>query len=500
MENNQFKINPDFNDLDNPESFINHIDELKKSAVTSPHDGILQKLIEQFVPLDFNRLANPDDIPDFTINSKHFRIIAINNVSDVAIQNNWGLCKRYDFIYLFNGAYWSEIDKDEFQKFLGDAAEAMGVRWDYSKDYNFKKQLYEQFLSEGFLKTPPENMNQVLINFLNGTFEVTRQGNKLRPFNRTDFLTYQLPFNFDPKATAPLFMTYLNKVQPDIERQRVLQEYLGYLFIRNGSNQLKMEKALLLYGSGANGKSVFFLIVTALLGRVNVCNFTLQNLTEEKGFYRAKLPNYLVNYASEINGKLETSIFKAMVSGEPIEACLKYGQPFTMVDYAKFIFNCNELPSNVEQTNAFFRRFLIIPFDVTIPDDEQDKDLHTKIIKNELSGIFNWVMEGLTRLLDQGNFSKCDAAEKALQQYRTESNSVKMFLLENDYRSSQTKHQYLKELYHQYKTFCIDEGMHPYRKNNFAKQLRNEGINVDRGTGNKTIVYIESDSNNDLPY
>src|SRR5690606_17922094 len=151
-------------------------------------------------------------------------------------------------------------------------------------------------------------------------------------------------------------------------------EFLGYVFIKHGSKRLKEEKALILYGNGANGKSVFFEVVSALLGTENTSNFSLESLTETNSYNRAMIANKLVNYGSEINGKLESSFFKQLVSGEPIEARLPYGQPFTMKQYAKLIFNCNELPKDVEHTNAYFRRFLIIPFDVTIPPQEQDKD------------------------------------------------------------------------------------------------------------------------------
>jgi putative DNA primase/helicase len=95
----------------------------------------------------------------------------------------------------------------------------------------------------------------------------------------------------------------------------VLAEYLGYVFVKHGSRSLKEEKALILYGTGANGKSVFFEIVSALLGDQNTCNYSLQSLTDSSGYYRAKLANKLVNYGSEINGRLESSLFKQMVSG-----------------------------------------------------------------------------------------------------------------------------------------------------------------------------------------
>jgi len=426
------------------------------------------------------------------LNLKHYLVLSIENALQFAEKNRWGLCKNHDFIYLYNGTFWAEIDKETFQKFLGEAAEQMGVAKFSARFYQFREQLFKQFLATAYLPTPESNKDTVLINLQNGTFEISPQGTKLRPFDRSDFITYQLPFEYNPQAKAPLFEAYLNRVLPDLERQRVLAEYLGFVFIRHGSKTLKEEKALILYGTGANGKSVFFEIVTAMFGRDNVSNYSLQSLTEEKGFYRAKISNKLINYASEISGKLEASLFKNMVSGEPVEACLKYGQPFTMTDYAKFIFNCNELPKDVEHTNAYFRRFLIIPFDVTIPEHEQDKNLHAKIIEKELSGVFNWVLQGLNRLLEQKKFSNCEAAKQAVEQYKIESNSVQMFLNENEYKSSLTNYKLIKDLYPEYRAFCIDDGMTPFKKSNFIKQLRALNHIVDRVSQNQLAVFIEA--------
>lgn len=475
------KLNPVFDDLDNPATILNHVEKLKtKSAVATPHDEILHQLIEQFEPLDFEALANPHNAENFKLNTKHFLVLSIENVLQLAEKNRWGLCKNHDFIYLYNGTFWDEIDKETFQKFLGEAAERMGVAKFSARYYQFREQLFKQFLSTAYLPTPESNKDTVLINLKNGTFEISPQGTKLRPFDRSDFLTYQLPFEYNPQAKAPLFEAYLNRVLPDPERQRVLAEYLGFVFIKHGSNALKEEKALILYGTGANGKSVFFEVVNALLGAENVSSYSLQSLTNDNGYFRAKLANKLVNYASEINGKLEAAIFKQLVSGEPVEARLPYGQPFILKQYAKLIFNCNELPKDVEYTNAYFRRFLIIPFDVTIPPQEQDKALHTKIIENELSGVFNWVLEGLNRLLEQKRFSDCEAAQKAVEQYKVESDSVQMFLNEYGYEVSAVNSMPLKEMFTEYRNYCIDSGFKACSLRTFADRLRNSGYQTDR--------------------
>jgi len=512
------KLNPVFNDLNNPATILNHVKELKKKNEATPHTEILQQLIEQFEYLDFEVLAFPQaeklreqlekatpgseqakdiqkQLDKFKLNLKHYLILSIENALTIAEKNRWGLCKNHDFIYLYNGTFWDEVDKETFQKFLGEASEQMGVAKFSARFYQFREQLFKQFLATAYLPTPESNKDKVLINLLNGTFEISPQGTILRPFNSSDFITYQLPFEYDPQATAPIFKAYLNKVLPDIERQRVLAEFLGFVFIKHGSNALKEEKALILFGTGANGKSVFFEIVNALLGVENVSSYSLQSLTNDNGYFRAKLANKLVNYASEINGKLEASIFKQMVSGEPVEARLPYGQPFILKQYAKLIFNCNDLPKDVEHTNAYFRRFLIIPFDVTIPPQEQDKNLHTKIIESELSGVFNWVLEGLNRLLKQKRFSDCDAAQKAVEQYKIESNSINLFFNEHEAEKSLTAYELVKDIYPKYKWFCIDDGMKPFSKRNFTKQLRNEGYRVERVTDNQLAVYVEGNFN-----
>jgi putative DNA primase/helicase len=474
------KIKPQFEDLEDPTTILNHVKELKVKSETTRHAEILQQLIGQFKRVDFEAIANPNGIEDFKLNNKYYAVISIDNVLKIAEKNRWGLCKNHDFIYLYNGMFWAEIDKGTFQKFLGEAAEKMSVPIITAKYHRFRKELYEQFLSTGYLPTPENDNNTVLINLLNGTFEISPQGTKLRPFDRSDFITYQLPFEYNPKATAPQFEAYLNKVLPDKERQRVLAEYLGYVFIKHGGNSLKEEKALILYGTGANGKSVFYEVVNALLGAESISNYSLQSLTNDNGYFRAKIANKLVNYASEINGKLETSIFKQLVSGEPVEARLPYGQPFILKQYAKLIFNCNELPKDVEHTNAYFRRFLIIPFDVTIPEHEQDKNLHTKIIENELSGVFNWVLEGLNRLLKQKRFSDCKAAQKTVEQYKIESDSVQMFLNEHEYKVSVTSEISLKEMFSEYRSYCNESGFKSCSLRTLADRLRNSGYQTER--------------------
>ena len=511
MENN---IKPTFNNLD-AAIFVNHLEELTETNAVK-HTEILNFLCKQIETIDFEALAFPQikelrnklknaeigsneakeiikQIDRLKLTEKHYLILSIEHIIKKAETNDWGICKQNNSVYLYNGCYWSEVGTDAFQLFLGNAAESMGVYEFTAKHYQFREKLLKQFLATGYLETPNNSKNSILINLQNGTFEITPKYTQLNSFNRTDFLKYQLPFEYNPEAKAPIFEAYLNKVLPDVNCQKVLAEYLGYVFIKNGNENLKLEKALILFGSGANGKSVFYEVVNALLGSENISSYPLQSLTDENGYYRAKMKDKLVNYASEINGKLESSIFKQLVSGEPVGARLPYGEPFELKEYAKLIFNCNELPKDVEHTNAYFRRFLIIPFNVTIPEEERDTQLSNKIIENELSGVFNWVLDGLNRILKQKKFTECEAANKILEKYKFESDSVQLFLDEYEFKKCCDDYVLLKDIYTLYKGFCFEDGCKALNKTNFRKRLEAIGIIISKNNkGN--IVNVSSTS------
>ena len=67
-----------------------------------------------------------------------------------------------------------------------------------------------------------------------------------------------------------------------------------------------------------------------------------------------------------------------------------------------------------------------------------------------------------------------------------------MFLNENEYKSSLTNYKLIKDLYPEYRAFCFDDGMTPFKKTNFNKQLRALSLVVDRVSQNQLAVFIEA--------
>ncbi len=421
--------------------------------------------------LKYRKNDAPDEVDDLKI-PQDLYLVAINHeIWKVAGIKNWLIAKQHDTLYLYNSVYWQKTSEEHMGIFLGLAAAKLGYFSPAkARTTSFTKQGIQQIYTGAPLMATNEKENIVHINLLNGTLEISNKGHRFKEHDPLDYITYALPFKYNKQAEAPLFYRYLQRVVPDESSQKVLQEFLGYVFIKH----LKLEKALILLGEGQNGKSVLFEIVMELLGRANVSTKSLGDLTDRDSGNdnRAKLANKLLNYGSEIRGKnIDADMFKRLVSGEPVAAREKYKTGFDLENKCKFMFNANKLPTGAEQTDAYFRRFVIVPFTVKITEDEKDPELHSKIISKELPGVLNWVIDGLDRVLEKKKFTQCITADEELERYKRENNTIIIYLEENGITPDSETFWLVNDLYREYRSFCQDSGYRKVSKNDFSKEL-----------------------------
>jgi putative DNA primase/helicase len=115
-----------------------------------------------------------------------------------------------------------------------------------------------------------------------------------------------------------------------------------------------------------------------------------------------------------------------------------------------------------------------------------------KIIKSELTGVFNWLLNGLNRLIEQDKFTECTKANSALSEFRKQSDSVALFIDDKNYIPSINIKESVAELYNNYKFFCSEDGYKPCGKNRFSNRLVNKRFEKTRLNNGSSAFFIES--------
>lgn len=418
--------------------------------------------------------------------------IVVENLMSITEHKKFGLGVMNETPYYYNGCYWEILPEGLVKHYLSAVAEKSGLPHFQVAKVKIQDVLYKQFLATAAMPPKKQSVQKVMINLKNGTFVCENGSYEIRPFSPEDRLTYQLSFEYDPNAKAPKFLQFLDEVIPEKEARMVVAEYIGYIFAKH----LRWEKCLVLLGSGANGKSVLIDIVTALLGAENVCHFSLNRLTEANGYYRAELEKFLLNACSEIGIKnSESEMVKQLFSCDPVAARSPYGKPITVSNYCRFMFSANLISNkDLEQSHGFFRKFMYVEFNAPVPEWKKNPNLAKEIIEEELSGVFNWVLEGLGRILQKGKkgFTFSAHIDNVGKRIERNSNSIALFMDAYNYQRS-SNHTDSKTLYSEYKDYCDENRYGATSKQVFLSRLEEQlKFEVKRNaTDNATWVFCE---------
>ena len=167
-----------------------------------------------------------------------------------------------------------------------------------------------------------------------------------------------------------------------------------------------------------------------LLGQQNVSSLPLEKFSDSHGLETTlgKLVN-IVTDVGEID-KVSEGMIKQFTGGDHMFFNPKFKQGFSAKPTAKLIFSTNTRPPFRDRSEGIWRRMLLAPFAVTIPLEEQNPNLAEELTQ-ELSGIFNWAVDGYRSLLQRGHFAEPDQCRKAKNEYRLETNPARAFLKES---------------------------------------------------------------------
>jgi putative DNA primase/helicase len=279
----------------------------------------------------------------------------------------------------------------------------------------------------------------------------------LRENSKAEFITKQAPVVYSPEAKCPLWMSFLNQaMNNDQDMINYLQIIIGYSL----TGDTREQKLFFLYGYGANGKSVFLNTIQEMLGDYAKQTPVSTLMTRAKGSVnndvaRLKSARFVATTETEEGSKFNESELKLLTGQDVITARFFRQEFFEFRPEFKIWVSGNHKPVPGDG-HGIWRRLVLIPFEVIVKDEDQDKELQNKL-KQEFSGILNWAIEGCLKWQEEG-LKEPKKIVDAIAEYKSEMDRVNSWMEDCCIMSSQHCSTKASELYKSYKNWADNNG------------------------------------------
>ena len=358
---------------------------------------------------------------------------------------------------------------------------------------NLKQQQRKEVLSwmMAYIDKNTEVSSANFIAFKNGIYNVATD--QLEAFSKDRIMTNKINWNYKPDAYCKLTDDVLNRLAcHDKQVRLLLEELIGYCFYRR--NELR--KAFMLKGKRYNGKSTFLDMLGYLLGSDNVSALDLGDLSHE--YKAAGLFGKLANLGDDIEDEFIPSAgtFKKIVSGDRINANVKFAAPIEFNPYCKLIFSGNTIPrlGRGRDSDAIIDRLIIVPFNGSF---NKNTEGFSPFIKYDLRTVDSMEylvrigIEGLKRVLQNNAFTTTKAIDAELAEYEEALNPINTFF---DEVGDSLEHEPTKKCYRLYDQFCFENAMKPISHVEFSRQVKERfgyDIKTIRYEGKPTKIFVK---------
>lgn len=236
-----------------------------------------------------------------------------------------------------------------------------------------------------------------------------------------------LNFDFDAEAQCPQWLEFLNQVfEGDKDRELLLQQFMGYLLVYD----YRWHKMLVMAGESRSGKGTIANVIRELVGHSAYAGASLSSLSEQFGLH--PLVNAKVAVISDAKQTARGNISRAhevllnVAANDSIPVRRMYSSPITTQIAARIVMMANNVPRFADDADALYNRYLVLPFNVSFAGREDV--LLSEKLKAEMSGIFNWAVQGLIQLAAAGKFIQPELGVKAADEMRVYSNPLGTFV------------------------------------------------------------------------
>jgi P4 family phage/plasmid primase-like protien len=338
-----------------------------------------------------------------------------------------------------------------------------------------------------------------LLNCPNGVIDLRTMG--LLPFDRGFLITKLCPVPFDPKAQAPRFQAFVEwamggGANPDAELSEHTVRLVGFLQRAFGyalTSDVSEKAIFVLHGEqGNNGKTTLLTLFRDLLGKDysgQLSIDTVMTMKNQDATARADLADLrgtrlVVTSEVEKEHKLDEGKIKYITAGMgEIKSCRKYENPIEFKATHKLFMDCNHRPRVRGTDDAIWRRLKLVPFEITIPDEQKDLQLPDKL-RTELPGILAWAVRGAMAWFKDGLGDPPEVGQAGIE-WREHDDPLKEFL-EDCCESGEDLFIHASELAAGYEWWAKqNRERYPLGREAFNERLLAKGYKQSRGRRNE---------------
>jgi putative DNA primase/helicase len=316
-----------------------------------------------------------------------------------------------------------------------------------------------------------------LLNVKNGTINVTT--GEFREHRQEDMITKTARVEYKPEADCPLWKQFIREIM-DYKADVItfVQTVAGWALTGDISEQTMF----ILFGSGANGKSTFLNTIMYLLGDYAIATPTETFMRKNGDQYtndiaRLRGTRFVTTTEAEQGRRLSEPLIKKITGNDQMTARFLYGEFFNFTPTFKIFMATNHKPVIKGTDHGIWRRIKLIPFTTRIPEEKQDKHLELKL-REEASGILNWLLEGTARWKREG-LKVPVAILNATDEYRGEMDVIGNFLKEYCIQKPDISIR-IRELFKAYSDWCDENNEHGVSERFFGLRLKEMGFEQSR--------------------
>ena len=395
-------------------------------------------------------------------------------------------------LYAFNGRYFEPMMEETLLEIIIEVLERcdVGIVYQTSSAKIIKDYCLNRLKGDERCRFVADRR---YVCFQNGVFDLETM--KLMPFDvkyKTDIV---LDFDYLAGTRSALWDKVLAQTVPDENMRETLHQYCG-CFLANRT-EYKIEYICFVVGEGQNGKSIICKAIVNMLGPNVASSYSPEQLfkSSQMEYHLADVNGKIVNYCDEVSNKdFSGGDFKQFVSGGAFTGRHPYSRRPTKVDKIPLMLCCaNKIPPTTDDTEGYFRRFLIILAPNHIDDRDKDPMLEMKLKAPDVkAAIFNWVLDGYrTFIKNDGKIEIANSVKEVVDEMKANSNSLRRWIDTMGYVAAQPEDRKapgwksLKEWVQLYKHYCDDWGETPrsrsavteqFKKMNAASERRSDGM------------------------